>query len=301
MNTSAFSNLLWPFLDPRALDAASRMCNGLWRLFLDQKRQESEIARFGRKKDGSAGAVGTDPFQLTLVPAQGNLREKLTWVLAAIRNGIAAELLSTAGLLHTPDRTIPHFHDPNKERLEEERKSVKKEEDRLTKQKPIEVQHPPLSHAEEKIAVGSDGKLHWVTGGRAIDYAMKTSYQMKAEKELRLVSAGPSGTAFAMLYVANQLGVNLLEARLALLTWMLTVGDHTFDEIMEGCSVWGQSNGKPELAYSNRSSVKRYRMIAPLTEYELRRFVCENDEFPDEVFTQRMLNEMETGTHKRFY
>lgn len=280
---------------PDANHAASQMCSGLWTLFQEQKR--TDVERFGRDDAGSAGSIGLDKFQLSLVPAQGNLRERLTWVLAAIRNGVAGELLVAANLRK---KKIPKFHDPKKERLEEHRKEVANQELRRTTTRPLDVQHPPLSANEQKFGVSKAGALQWEPGGRSIDYKMSTPYQLQAERELRLVSAGPSGSAFAMLYVAHHLGVNLQHARLALLTWMLTVGDHTFDEIMEGCAIWAQKKAVPGLDYKDRASPRRYRSIAPLTEYELRRFVCEDEEFPDEHLTEGMISEVVRGP-RAFY
>ena len=273
---------------PDANHAASQMCSGLYSLYLDQKR--TDIHRFGRDDTGSAGAIGLDKFQLSLVPAQGNLRERLTWVLAAIRNGIAGEILIAANLRK---KAIPQFHDPKKERDKSDRLHVAEEKQRITMQKPLEVQHPPLSSNEWKFAV-RDGALQWEPGGLSIEYKMKTAYQQQADRELRLVASGPSGSTFAMLYVAHHLGVNLQHARLALLTWMLTVGDHTFDEIMEGVAIWAQKKGIAGLEY-NRSTPKRYRYIAPLTEYELRRRVCEDEEFPDEHITEGMIQQAANG------
>jgi len=84
-----------------------------------------------------------------------------------------------------------------------------------------------------------------------------------------------------MLAVAHALKIYLQRVRLALLTRMLALGDHFFDEIMEGSSVWDERHGVSGPEYKDRSSLRRYRPLAPLSEYELRRFVSEDDTFPD--------------------
>ena len=63
--------------------------------------------------------------------------------------------------------------------------------------------------------------------------------------------------------------------RLAILGWMLPVGDHTFDEIMTACQAFDDT-----LTY-DPASLTRYRVLAPFSEDALRALAPDRL-FPDE-------------------
>jgi hypothetical protein len=66
--------------------------------------------------------------------------------------------------------------------------------------------------------------------------------------------------------------------RLALIGGMVPAGDHTFHEIMLACHMFD-----PSLQYAN--SHRRYRLLAPLSEVELRALAPDR-RFPDELLEE---------------
>jgi hypothetical protein len=290
----AFERALGIYLSTNAdaNQAASEMCSRLFARF--EPKHLRALGNMGRPPE-SSGSVGTDPFQLELVVRQGNMREKLTWVLCAIRSKdrLAARVLkedlktlatrlNTAPTMVDGKVAIPKMRDESGERTGTQR-IERTGNDRFTTQRELDVQYPPLSTAERRHALDDNGRLLWEPGGRIFGFEETSPYRTESEERLRPIAAGASGTAYAMLYVAHLLGVNLLHARLALLSWMLTGEDHSFHEIMEGCARWGRDNRVETLAYQGGDTPRRYRSLAPLSQYDLRRFVCPNGQFPDEL------------------
>jgi hypothetical protein len=107
---------------------------------------------------------------------------------------------------------------------------------------------------------------------------MTSKYQDTAEELLTPVSTGPSGTAYGIFQVATTVGAGIdpERLRLAILGWMLPIGDHTFHEIMSACAAF-----EPSLVY-DPASLNRYRSLSPLSESELRA-IAPGQLFPDEV------------------
>jgi hypothetical protein len=105
-----------------------------------------------------------------------------------------------------------------------------------------------------------------------------SQYQDIAEELLTPVSTGPSGTAYGIFQVAQKVGAGVDPEllRLAILGWMLPIGDHSYHEIMTACAAFDSN-----LTY-DPAALARYRSLPPLSELDLRA-IAPNNLFPDEV------------------
>lgn len=237
--------------------AAEQLARAVW-----QAVSPSKQAKLGSKQGTVSGMVGAEPSVLRQVVESGNLRERLTLVY----NGYVAGLF---GRLERPESF---------QALREQRSDLPKDQVRGPPH-PEQV-NPPLSQREWFAAVGGKGKLGWESGQDLYHFPMTSDYQKQAEDLLTPVSTGPSGTAYGIYQVAQKLKVQVDAGtlRLALLGWMLPIGDHSFHEIMTACATFDD-----QLAY-DATRLARYRSLTPLQEDQLRA-LAPSKLFPDEVAT----------------
>lgn len=240
-----------------ALAEAGKLASAVW-----ESVNERQRAKLGSKQSSVTGMVGAELSTLKAVVDSGNLRERLTLVY----NGYVANLF---GRLERPEA----FN-----KLRDERDALPKER-RHGAPHPQEVS-PPLSEREWFEAVNGEGKLSWESGQDLYHYPMTSPYQETAEELLTPVSTGPSGTAYGIFQVAQKVGaqVDPQLLRLAILGWMLPIGDHSFHEIMTACAAFDSN-----LTY-DPAALTRYRSLPPLSESDLRA-ISPSKLFPDEVAT----------------
>jgi hypothetical protein len=110
----------------------------------------------------------------------------------------------------------------------------------------------------------------------------------KADQTGGQVSTGISGATSLVLSLVEDLiegsgiRVDFRELRLAIIGYLVSAGHHTMHEIMLAAQIWdSERGGKYGLAYVDGWS--RYRVLAPLTEAELREHVAQDGLFPDEI------------------
>lgn len=237
-----------------ALDAAGALASAIWERLSDKQR-----AKLGSKQATVTGMVGAELTTLRAVVESGNLRERLTLVY----NGYVAGVF---GKLERPEQLNA---------LRSQRQDVP-EKDRRGAPHARDVQ-PALSDREWFSAVDGQGRLSWEPGQDLHHFPMSSAYQDEAEALLRPVSTGPSGTAYGIFQVAHQVEAEVEPQllRLAILGWMMPVGDHTFDEIMTACQAFDDT-----LTY-DPASLTRYRVLAPFSEDALRALAPDRL-FPDE-------------------
>jgi hypothetical protein len=238
-----------------ALAEAGKLAKAVWEFV-----KESQRAKLGSKQSSVTGMVGAELYTLKAVVDSGNLRERLTLVY----NGYVANLF---GRLERPEA----FNKLRKERAELPNGR------RHGAPHPQEVS-PALSEREWFEAVNVEGKLSWESGQDLYHYPVTSQYQDIAEELLTPVSTGPSGTAYGIFQVAQKVGAGVDPEllRLAILGWMLPIGDHSFHEIMTACAAFDSN-----LTY-DPAALARYRSLPPLSELDLRA-IAPNNLFPDEV------------------
>jgi hypothetical protein len=276
--------------------AAENLVKTAWRMAKGLDR-----TGFGTTEKFVTGSVGQDLQKLKAVVNGGNFREHMTFLYNGYRNRLFEKLFKAnedvnkehlKSLLVRPqelhldrgERDFVHdvsswtdpyawLHWANIGGVFDSALKGVKVSDIKTTLKPEEAD-PSLSDRERSFAV-SGSRLQWVPGLQLLDYKLSTNYQQQAEQELRIVGGGRSGTAQGILSVARLLGdVDPFEVRLALLGWMISAQDHTFDEIMLGCEIFDKS-----LSYIK--GVDRYRHISPISERELMSNVAVGARFPD--------------------
>jgi hypothetical protein len=292
-----------------ATKAAEELVKSAWKLAKDAGLDRTD---FGTTETAVTGSVGREMAKLKEVVKQGNFRERMTFLYNGYRNRLFERLFKAKegvnqqhlnSLLTRPqelhldraDREFVHeasswtdyyawLHWANVGGIFNSALKGVKVSDTTTALKPDEVTAPPLSERERSFAL-SGSKLQWVPGLRLLDYKLSTNYQQKAEEELRIVGGGRSGTAQGILSVARLLGgVDLRHVRLALLGWMISAQDHTFDEIMLGCEIF-------DAALKYEKGLDRYRHLDPMPESELKAHVAAGSRFPDYYLSEEHKDE----------
>lgn len=229
---------------------------------------------FGTTEASRTGSVGQSYEAILDVFETGNFREQMTLVYNAFANWHLAPMISSV--------LVPEL-DPNKifNRPEElsrdrgERNYRDNSKETRTTELPSDVQWPPLSEREQEFSVDNDG-LKWVPGLRLIWYDQMSQYAEEARQLMVPVGGGRSGTTHSMLTAAKYLDIDLEDARLACIGWMIPARDHTFYEIMIAAREFG-------LTYIEGPG--GYRLIPPLDEGVLLGLTKEG-QFPDYYLTE---------------
>jgi hypothetical protein len=265
--------------------------------------------KFGTDKRALVGGVGTDLKDLEAVAYRGNIREQF----AFLHNGMVSRLF---------EKTMGHKISLPME-LDEVKMAwtTRLELVVLEPGHTISMEAVPLSDRErvwsENGRLWRSGEQHYSmdfyprTLGEEFKKLFDAGPHPVGQATGALIRTGISGHTWLLLdyaEAANRVwdaGLDLRWMRLALAGTMLSGGDHTLDEILEAADRWARDVKRPELGfeYSNRFMVGglkgngevvddawrgynnpgRYRILAPLTERELREHVALGGLFPDEL------------------
>ncbi|MEU1369545.1 DUF4157 domain-containing protein [Streptomyces sp. NPDC005803] len=158
----------------------------------------------------------------------------------------------------------------------------------------------PLS-ARELAFVGKPGpddKLPWDEGTAYWEIQQNESWpKEKAARGIPVV-AGMSGTTTRMLKTfqwINVPGVDVFDYRMAVMGWMLPSWDHSLYEILRGSWAAGVKGPGESASRAGKGAALMYQNIAPFTEEELRRNVCEDGQFPHELMYLAEANKARTA------
>lgn len=143
-----------------------------------------------------------------------------------------------------------------------------------------------LAHAQsQEPAVNADpvnGMLPWVPGHAYFNMPNQGHWVDSMRTQLRMpVIAGVSGTTTRLLSAFQWLnpGVSALDFRLALIGWMLPIGDHSLYEILRGATLAGVRH--PQEGDLD-DPVRMYMNVGPLPTAEWRQNAGHNGMFPHE-------------------
>ncbi|MDX3372959.1 hypothetical protein PV390_00955 [Streptomyces sp. ME02-6991-2A] len=293
-----------------------KMARAAW----DRVRQQyppSVLATFGSDNPSMPGTVGTSRPALQQVLRTGNLRELVTFLFQGISSDLVPE---TLGGREDPNPEIEAERPSRRQaegRAELERLAAQLNLDdtlsvsekqaalaRATQEHTVQADpdgvRPPLSRAERPFAVVESG-LTWMPASSVYDLAMSSGLQETAEDSGGLVLTGTAGSTYRFLVHAARmrdrwgLDLDLGLIRAGMIAMSLSVGHHSFHEVMRGAQLALDSVPGHDLALDYQDNWGRYWRVHPLTEQELRDHVARDGRFPDE-HAQDLLDEVGGAT-----